>query len=295
MASITFPLEPTPTQVDLTGTDFEVIGNSGVPATDEFLLVEMGKLYSPPDEVRRALRYTGSGSTTGVKIAEATAAGASSLGTLLWGPAMLDASGNGYAARVNEGAATLYVIVAYNGTGEALDTAGATFDAGAKYRMHWDQDTGEIEVYVDETLIMEATDTTYDGTDGLKESVFFYSWDTSTQGITMFATEVDSGSPTPGLRLEFISKDDTVPDDDTDYTVVVRDTIVSTSILFQTTEADLVSGRISITDNSVGDVDDTVHVTVYKEITTVEVPDGELSMRYSGYATVVDMSTGDLS
>lgn len=112
----------------------------------------------------------------------------------------------------------------------------------------------------------------------------------------MFAINEVSGAPTPGLRINVEDANaPSTPVNDTGYTVVVRSAVDSAVILYQTDTAEIVNGVIEITDALVGSVDDTVFVTIFKEIVDVEYPDGELSKRSSGYAVVVNMATGDVS
>jgi hypothetical protein len=261
---------------------FEVIGGGSL------LIDGSGRLYSPTDEVRRALRYTGT--TSGIKTAICTLAAAGNTEGVLWGPAMLNSSGTGYAARCNGGVVTLSRIVAYEGVAE-LDSDNVTMSIGDDLTLIWDPSDGSLDVYSNETLYLSATDGTY--TTGLNESAYFYSWTTTAQGITEFSTGDDDEPPPDaniGLRIKLLDRLSSPPANDTGYTVVVREAINSTAVLYETASAAIVDGYIEIDSDSVGSLEDEVYVSITKEGVSVAA-----DKNASGRLIVVDLDTEDES
>jgi hypothetical protein len=254
---------------------FEVVGDGTLNIDGS------GRLYSLPNEESKALRYMLS--TADTKIATVLLAAAGNTEGVLFGPAILTSTGNGYAARMNGGVVTLSRIASFSGAAD-LDSDSITIGLGGDLVLSYNTLTGALEVTSDGVSYLTATDSTY--TTGLGEGVIFYSWTTTAQGITSLSY-TDGGDPPPDVNpivvINLKDRNLSVPEDDTGYTVVLRETETSTAILYQTGSGAIVDGAITIDNDAVGDVDDEVFATVHKAGAT-RADD----LNASGYVTVID-------
>lgn len=164
-----------------------VVGNGSL------LLDGSGGLYTAPDVTGKSLRYTGDSGELISASVKFELAGHLSESTI-YGPAVLDSSGNGYAAVNLAGDVLLKVINAY-AEGADLGSASITISPGEDLTLNYDPSTDQLVVMSGVTSYITEVDSTH--TVGLGSALYVLSWDTSAQRIIEFTHS--TGEPDAGI------------------------------------------------------------------------------------------------
>lgn len=202
------------------------------------------------------------------------------------GAAFADASGNGYQLMVNSATCRIFLMTAWDiGAQLGADAASPVYAADDVFDFYRDCDTGVMRIAFEGVDIISRTSNVT--TANMRAGVF-----SRGNGPVGVFTYVDNLVATEniGLRIPVKTRLGTLPANDTGYTAVVRVAATSTAILYQTNTAAIVDGFIELDDDAVGDVDDEVHVTIYKAGASAA-----LDKNAAGRALVVDLETEDES
>jgi hypothetical protein len=194
----------------------------------------------------------------------------------LW---VIDTSGNGYVLRLSFAQTRIREITAFSISGDSLTTDDLGSTAGDHFRFEVVGGT-TLNAYKNTVLINSITIPA----DDYRAGFFSIFDDSNAIGATAIGLNwTDGDGPNLGFRIEVFDKDDAPIANGTDYTVVVRENINSTAVLFQTTEAAVVDGAIDVVTDAAGDAEDEIAVWVHKA--GAEIED---DLNAFGFVTIID-------
>lgn len=165
-------------------TGYEIISTGATT-----LSVVSNRLTAPNDGARKVLRETalppGTVWTATINLGFAQ----NSNPGMNIGVGFFDADGDGYATRLFSDLIHLHTMTAFNGV-SSLDTDSTAPGADQDLTLEWDTATGDLDVYLDATLVCSSNHTTYDETSGLRPGAYLYKFDGGVQAINSFKTSI---------------------------------------------------------------------------------------------------------